>query len=183
MEKLENVNLEQKRNLTRASGERDSYEKRLKELEATHEQMKTLHIDELERKNCEIRDLSNLNEEALKTANEAQFSEKKYKKAIAKLKEELEAITKEFEHKQRCHQKMIKENEVLKDEIKNVSRMLNGTKVENMKKMQLTVDEKDRQIQLLKEMVHGVKGEVKVREVDIKKLKTRAGILEETMKT
>ena len=78
---------------------------------------------------------------------------------------------------------MIKENEVLKDEIKNVSRMLNGTKVENMKKMQLTVDEKDRQIQLLKEMVHGVKGEVKVREVDIKKLKTRAGILEETMKT
>ena len=40
------------------------------------------------------------------------------------------------------------------------------------------MDEKERQIRILKEMVRGVKGEVKVRNVDISRLKHRNTRLE-----
>ncbi len=51
-----------------------------------------------------------------------------------------------------------------------------GAKAEEMRKMHITMDEKDWQIKLLKEMIRGVKGELKVRDVDIKRLKNKSGL-------
>lgn len=104
------------------------------------------HSKELSRKNEEIRDLSALNDEALKTANEATFSEKAYKSKIKKLTDDLSELRRDVDHKERCYTKIQKDNDQLRDENKTLQQLVHGTKAEEMKKMQLTVDEKDRQI-------------------------------------
>ena len=56
--------------------------------------------------------------------------------------------------------------------------MARGAKADEFRKMQTTVDEKDWQIWLLKEMIRGVKGELKVWDVDMSRLKDRNKRLE-----
>ena len=57
--------------------------------------------------------MNQLNDETLKTANEATFSEKKYKSKIKKLQDELNDLKKEQDHKERCFAKIQKDNDSL----------------------------------------------------------------------
>lgn len=114
-----------------------------------------------------------MNEETLKTANQATFDEKKFKNAIKSLKEELLELKKDADHKARCYAKIQKDNDSLRTEKTQLELLARGAKADEFKKMQVTVDEKDRQIRLLKEMIRGVKGELKVRDVDLSRLKGR----------
>jgi len=50
--------------------------------------------------------LATLNDETLKTANAATFDEKKYKKIIKELKEEVIELKKDSDHKARCYAKI-----------------------------------------------------------------------------
>ena len=122
------------------------------------------------RKSKEIEDLNALNDEAIKTAHDNTFSEKKYNAWIKKLKDELKDLKKEYDHRERCYKKVHDENDELRAENSKLQKLVSGQKVEEMKKLQTSNDEKDRQIKLLKEMIRGVKGELKVRDVDIDRL-------------
>jgi chromosome segregation ATPase len=71
-----------------------------------YQEARDKHSEELSRKNEEIRDLSALNDETLKTANEATFCEKKFKQKIKKLSDELTELRREHDHKERCFAKI-----------------------------------------------------------------------------
>lgn len=84
-----------------------------------------------------------MNEETLKTANQATFDEKKYKNAIKSLKEELVDLKKDTDHKAWCYAKIQKDNDTLWSEKQQLEIMAWGAKADEFKKMQTTVDEKD----------------------------------------
>ena len=75
-------------------------------MEKLFSQLKGQHEEELHRKNEEIEDLAKLNDEAIRTANESTFSEKKYRVKIKALKDEIAELKKEAAHKERCYSKM-----------------------------------------------------------------------------
>ena len=117
---------------------------RIGELENLNKTLKDNHAEELFRKNREIEDLSQLNDEAIKTANDNTFSEKKANARIKKLKDELKDLKKEYDHRERCYKKVHDENDELRAENSKMSKLVSGQWIEEMKKLQYSNDEKDR---------------------------------------
>lgn len=61
--------MEQKWKITRLTQENQINQQKLHEIDELYQKQREAHIEELTRKNAEIWDLTNLNDETLKTAN------------------------------------------------------------------------------------------------------------------
>lgn len=69
LQQTEETSIEQKRWITKLTSENQLNQQKLHEIDELYQKQREAHIEELSRKNAEIRDLSTLNDETLKTAN------------------------------------------------------------------------------------------------------------------